>query len=128
MNGSLAVRELRRNGVEIPIVMHSGNALEHQQALFYLRGADGFISKPADKGKIMDATRRFIEYDEEEEEEKKEEEEENQYIMNTMGGYLEFEYEEEEEKKEEEEENQYIMNTMGGYLEFEYEEEEEKKE
>jgi len=110
-------------------VIHSGNALEHQQALFYLRGADEFISKPATKKKIMDATRRFIEYDEEEEEEKKEEEEEKQYIMNTMGGYLEFELEEEEEKKEEEEEEkQYIMNTMGGYLEFELEEEEEKKE
>jgi len=74
MNGSLAVRELRRKGVEIPIVMHSGNALEHQQALFYLRKADASVIKPATKKKIMDATRRFIEYDEEEEKNEEEEE------------------------------------------------------
>ena len=84
MNGSLAIRELRRNGVEIPIVMHSGNALEHQQALFYLRKADGAITKPATKNKIMDAMDNFIEFNEEKEEEeekeekKDEEEEENE--------------------------------------------------
>jgi len=129
MNGSLAVRELRRNGVEIPIVIHSGNTLEHQQALFYLRKADGFVSKPADKEKIMDATRKFIEYDEEEEEEKKEEEDEDPFsshIDQNMSSvsfgtispksieeekfesnkidYSDYSYDDEEDEKKEEEE------------------------
>jgi len=82
MNGSLAVRELRSRGVEIPIVMHSGNALEHQQALFYLRKADGAITKPADKRKIMDSMGNFIEFNEEEEEKKKEEDEDEEKIGN----------------------------------------------
>lgn len=70
LNGSLAVRELRKMGVEIPIVMHSGNSLEHQQALFYLRKADGLVSKPANREKLVGSLSPFINFELNQEEKK----------------------------------------------------------
>jgi len=119
MNGSLAVRELRRNGVEIPIVTHSGNTLEHQQALFYLRKTDGFVSKPADKKKIMDATRRFIEYNEE----KKEEDEEGDPFSSHIDQSMSFGTNSPKSIEEEKFESNKI-----GYSDYSYDEEDEKKE
>ena len=45
-NGSVALMEMREMGIDIPVLMVTGNAMSHQKSVFYDRGADGVLSKP----------------------------------------------------------------------------------
>jgi len=59
MNGVVATQILRRNGITIPIVAVTGNALAEDVSAFMLAGADSVLTKPVNALQLQQALARF---------------------------------------------------------------------
>ena len=61
VNGSEALQFLRESDIDVPVVMVTGNALQHQQEEFYRLKADGFLAKPCGLDDLKKELGRYLE-------------------------------------------------------------------
>ena len=60
LNGSLALVEMREMGIDVPVVMVTGNAMKHQQEIFYERKADNVLTKPCSTDELYNEMTKYF--------------------------------------------------------------------
>ncbi|EPE31201.1 CheY-like protein [Glarea lozoyensis ATCC 20868] len=63
LDGMEATVEIRRAGVNIPIIALTANALEGDREIYLAKGMNGYVSKPVDRQKLADVLLRWLKCD-----------------------------------------------------------------